>query len=84
MFFLIAVDEFRSRTLGAGGGLLLLGFVIVALCMGADPADIMRVLQDAPVAQQQPLPGQPPGQIPADLDGPGQAVWTLMAELLAS
>jgi predicted metalloprotease len=64
----------RGATLGAGGGLLLLGFVIVALCMGADPADIMRVLQDAPVAQQQPLPGQPPGQIPADLDGPGQAV----------
>lgn len=41
-----------GRTVGVGGGLVVVGFVLVALCMGADPAAVLQVLDNAqpPVA----------------------------------
>jgi predicted metalloprotease len=47
--------------MAGGGGLLLVGFVLVALCLGASPRDILNLLQpQGPVAGiDAPAPGPP-------------------------
>ena len=50
----------RGTVVAGGGGLLLVGFVVIALCMGADPAAIFRVVQEVPVGVEAPQgEGQP-------------------------
>jgi len=57
------VEDRRTRrgpAMAGGGALLVIGLVLFAMCMGADPQAIMQILQDVP---------QPPAEAPARQDG---------------
>jgi predicted metalloprotease len=61
------VDDRRgmppARVAAVGGGVGTVLFVVVALLLGADPKDILRLVQNNPnVAAPQPAPGQGPGK----------------------
>ena len=52
-----------ARVAAVGGGVGTVLFVVVALLLGADPKDLLRLVQNNPnVAAQQPAPQGAPGQ----------------------
>ena len=65
----------RGAVVAGGGGLLLIGFVVIALCMGADPATIFRVVQEVPVDVQ-----APPAETPSENDEVAQFVSVVLAD----
>ena len=60
----IAAECRRLSVAAVGGGVGTVLFVVVALMLGADPKDLLRVVQNNPnVGAQQPAPqGAPGGQ----------------------
>lgn len=65
----------RGPVVAGGGGLLLIGIVVVALCMGADPSTIFKIVENAPVEVQ-----APPGEAPPENDEVAQFVSVVLAD----